>query len=61
MWVMAVAVDWIIVTLVMSLVGLWVIAQLRIWRTTRRGTSGQSPWGVSLTPALATLVGPRGD
>jgi hypothetical protein len=32
MLVMAVAVDWMIVTLVMSLVGLWVIAQLRIWR-----------------------------
>ena len=37
MWVMEVAVDWMIVTLVMSLVGLWVIAQLRIWRTRRRG------------------------
>jgi hypothetical protein len=33
MWVMEVTVDWMIAALVMSLVGLWLIAQLRIWRT----------------------------
>ena len=37
MWVMEVAVDGMIAALVMSLVGLWLIAQLRIWRTRRRG------------------------
>jgi hypothetical protein len=36
MWTIAVAaVDGVILTLVMSLVGLWLHSQLRIWRTQR--------------------------
>ena len=50
------AMDGIIVTLVMSVVGLWIITQLRLWRTNqsrRRRTSGQSdtPAPRGVTPA----------
>jgi hypothetical protein len=57
MWVMAV--DWIIATLVVLLVGLWVIAQLRIWRTRRRNPHGML-MRLPLTAALAPPVHPRG-
>ena len=43
MWAMAVAVaDGVIATLVLPLLGLWVITQLRIWRTQQGRHSSRS-------------------
>jgi hypothetical protein len=54
MWVMEVTVDWMIAALVMSLVGLWLIAQLRIWRTSAEpecavlaAPNEFAPWGAN--------------
>jgi hypothetical protein len=43
MWAMAVAVaDAVIVTLMLTLVGLWITTQLRIWRTKQGRHSARS-------------------
>jgi hypothetical protein len=42
-WVVAAVLDTVIISLVMSVVGLWIITQLRIWhgrRSQRRASAG---------------------
>jgi hypothetical protein len=42
MWALAVVLDGIIMALVMSVVGLWLMTQLRIWRVRRSRQRGNA-------------------
>jgi hypothetical protein len=49
MWALAAVLDGVIVALVMSVVGLWIITQLRLWRSRRSRRRVNATSGVVVT------------